>query len=175
MTRQPYELTELNRGFVVAIQLEANAGEEERLAESLERLIEPTMSEPGVKLLLPYRSPTDPKSFFVYELYIDEFGMGRPPADQPFQGFRRRDASAPGSSRTHSFRAVCTRLTLGPDWSDLQRADQAYTALTPVDRRANWLRAKSMYLTTWIGCLADADVRLWPKADFRTWKWQVGF
>ena len=87
MTRQPYELTELNRGFVVAIQLEANAGEEERLAESLERLIEPTMSEPGVKLFLPYRSPTDPKSFFVYELYIDELGWAAHQQTSHFKAF----------------------------------------------------------------------------------------
>ena len=65
---------DLNRGFVVAIRLEAKPGEEERLAASLQALIEPTMAEPGVKLFLPYRSPTDSKSFFVYELYEDEAG-----------------------------------------------------------------------------------------------------
>ena len=68
MTHPSYGPSELNQGFVVAIQLEANVGEEDRLAESLERLIEPTMSEPGVKLFLPYRSPTNPSLFFVFEL-----------------------------------------------------------------------------------------------------------
>jgi quinol monooxygenase YgiN len=37
-------------------------------------MIKPTMAEPGVKLFLPYRSPTDPKAFFIYELYVDEAG-----------------------------------------------------------------------------------------------------
>lgn len=74
MTHPTYGLDELSQGFVVAIQLEANPGEEEMLARSLQELIGPTMAEPGVKLFLPYRSPTDSKAFFVYELYLDEAG-----------------------------------------------------------------------------------------------------
>jgi quinol monooxygenase YgiN len=34
----------------------------------------PTMAEPGVKLFLPYRSPTNPALFFVYELYLNAAG-----------------------------------------------------------------------------------------------------
>jgi quinol monooxygenase YgiN len=30
------------------------------------------MAEPGVKLFLPYRSPTNSSLFFVFELYVDE-------------------------------------------------------------------------------------------------------
>jgi quinol monooxygenase YgiN len=29
---------------------------------------------PGVKLFLPYRSPTNPAHFFIFELYVDEAG-----------------------------------------------------------------------------------------------------
>ncbi|POF34226.1 putative quinol monooxygenase [Roseibium marinum] len=32
------------------------------------------MVEQGVKYFVPYRSPTDALSFFVYELYVDEAG-----------------------------------------------------------------------------------------------------
>src|SRR6266446_97010 len=71
MTQLTFGFNELNQGFVVAIQLEANPGEEERLATSLQELIGPTMAEPGVKLFLPYRSQTDTKLFFVYELYVN--------------------------------------------------------------------------------------------------------
>ena len=87
MTHPSYGPSELNQGFVVAIQLEANVGEEDRLAKSLERLIEPTMSEPGVKLFLPYRSPTDPKTFFVYELYVDESGWTAHQQTSHFKAF----------------------------------------------------------------------------------------
>ena len=87
MTHPAYRPDELNQGFVVAIQLEANPGEEERLAASLQRLIAPTMAEPGVKLFLPYRSPTDPKMFFVYELYVDETGWAAHQQTSHFKAF----------------------------------------------------------------------------------------
>ena len=67
---------ELNDGFVVAINIEAKPGESEEVAAILEGLVEPTMAEPGVKLFLPYRSPTSPSSFFIFELYVDEAGWG---------------------------------------------------------------------------------------------------
>lgn len=65
---------ELNEGFVVAIEIEAKEGETEAVAAILEGLVAPTMGEPGVKLFLPYRSPTDPARFFVFELYKSEAG-----------------------------------------------------------------------------------------------------
>jgi quinol monooxygenase YgiN len=34
------------------------------------------MAEPGVKLFLPYRSPTSPELFFIFELYVDEAAWG---------------------------------------------------------------------------------------------------
>jgi quinol monooxygenase YgiN len=65
---------DLNDGFVVAINIEAKAGEAETVAALLMDLVAPTMAEPGVKLFIPYRSPTSPLSFFVFELYVDEAG-----------------------------------------------------------------------------------------------------
>ena len=65
---------DLDQGFVVAITIEAKPGEGERMAAVLQGLVAPTMAEPGVKLFLPYRSPTNPLLFFVYELYHDEAG-----------------------------------------------------------------------------------------------------
>ena len=63
---------DLNTGFVVAIQLVAKDGEAEAVAAILQYLVAPTMSEPGVKFFMPYRSPTNPSAFFIYELYEDE-------------------------------------------------------------------------------------------------------
>ena len=65
---------QLNDGFVVAIEIVANAGEENAVAGALEALVAPTMAEPGVKLFLPYRSPNDPAAFFIFELYHNEAG-----------------------------------------------------------------------------------------------------
>lgn len=68
----PETLASLNQGFVVAIMLEAKDGHAEALAEILRVMTPPTMAEPGVKLFLPYRSPTNPSLFFVFELYVNE-------------------------------------------------------------------------------------------------------
>jgi len=65
---------ELNDGFVVAIHIEAKPDEAEAVAGLLAELVAPTMAEPGVKLFLPYRSPTSPASFFIFELYVDAAG-----------------------------------------------------------------------------------------------------
>jgi len=64
----------LNDGFVVAISIVAKDGEADAVADILKRLVVPTMAEEGVKFFMPYRSPSDPLSFFIYELYVDEAG-----------------------------------------------------------------------------------------------------
>lgn len=64
----------LNKGFAVAINIVAKEGKGDEVARILEDLIEPTMAEEKVKFFVPYRSPTDPLCFFVYELYTDETG-----------------------------------------------------------------------------------------------------
>jgi quinol monooxygenase YgiN len=52
---------------------------------ALEGLVEPTMGEPGVKLFLPYRSPTNPSQFFIYELYKNEEAWGTHQATEHFK------------------------------------------------------------------------------------------
>jgi quinol monooxygenase YgiN len=74
MLERRFSLSELNDGFVVAIHLEAKDGEADAVARICEELIQPTMSEPGVKLFLPYRSPTNPAHFFIFELYRNAEG-----------------------------------------------------------------------------------------------------
>jgi quinol monooxygenase YgiN len=76
---------DLNDGFVVAITIEAKPGEEGRVATILDVMVPPTMAEPGVKLFLPYRSPTDPALFFVFELYVDAAGWDAHQATQHFK------------------------------------------------------------------------------------------
>lgn len=76
---------ELNDGFVVAVNIEAKDNEGEAVAAILEGLVGPTMGEPGVKLFLPYRSPTNPSKFFIYELYKNEEAWGAHQATEHFK------------------------------------------------------------------------------------------
>lgn len=81
----PAALAALNDGFVVAIMLEAKEGEAEALAEILRIMTPPTMAESGVKLFLPYRSPTNKSLFFVFELYVNEAAWGAHEATDHFK------------------------------------------------------------------------------------------
>src|ERR1700682_5002559 len=81
----PESLAALNEGFVVAIILEARDGEAEPLAEILRVMTAPTMAEPGVKLFLPYRSPTNKSLFFVFELYVNEAAWAAHEATEHFK------------------------------------------------------------------------------------------
>jgi quinol monooxygenase YgiN len=76
---------DLNNGFVVAIDIEAKEGGADVVAAVLQGLIAPTMKEPGVKLFLPYRSPTNPNAFFIFELYRDEQGWAEHQATAHFK------------------------------------------------------------------------------------------
>ena len=80
-----YSHQDLNEGFVVSITIEARPGEAEAVGDLLEQLIAPTMSEPGVKLFLPYRSPTNPNLFHVFELYTNEAAWAAHEGTEHFQ------------------------------------------------------------------------------------------
>jgi quinol monooxygenase YgiN len=87
MSQQAFTPAELNQGFVVAIEIVARAGEENAVADALEALVKPTMAEPGVKLFLPFRSPTDPAAFFIFELYRNEAGWAAHQSTAHFKSF----------------------------------------------------------------------------------------
>ena len=87
MDAKALTLPELNSGFVVAINIEAKEGEGDAVADGLKQLIAPTMAEPGTKLFLPYRSPTNPNAFFIFELYRNEQGWAEHQATEHFKRF----------------------------------------------------------------------------------------
>jgi quinol monooxygenase YgiN len=87
MAETAFTPAQLNDGFVVAINIVAKAGEEDAVAGALAALIQPTMAEPGVKLFLPYRSPTDPAAFFIFELYENEAGWAAHQRTDHFKAF----------------------------------------------------------------------------------------
>ena len=84
MAASAFTPADLNDGFVVAIEIVAKAGEEDAVAGALAALIAPTMAEPGV---LPYRSPTDPAAFFIFELYRNEAGWAELQKTGHFKAF----------------------------------------------------------------------------------------
>ena len=55
------------------------------MAALMQGLVAPSNAEPGMKLFLPYRSPTNPLLFFVYELYVDEAGWAAHQATPHFK------------------------------------------------------------------------------------------
>ena len=87
MADKSFTQAELNDGFVVAIEIDAKVGEEQAVADALTALVVPTMAEPGVKLFLPYRSPTDPKAFYIFELYRNEAGWAEHQSTDHFKAF----------------------------------------------------------------------------------------
>ena len=87
MKAERYAPADLNNGFVVAIEIVAKAGEEDAVAHGLEIMIGPTMAEPGVKLFLPYRSPTNHRAFFIFELYLNEQGWADHQQTDHFKAF----------------------------------------------------------------------------------------
>ncbi len=72
MLAPDFQFPDLNKGFVVAINIDAKENEGDAVAAILENLVKPTMAEPGVKIFIPYRSPTNPLQFFLFELYENE-------------------------------------------------------------------------------------------------------
>jgi len=74
MKKTSYAPADINEGFVVAVTIEAKEGEADAVAALIAGLVAPTLAEPGVKLFIPYRSPTNPLLFFIFELYVSEDG-----------------------------------------------------------------------------------------------------
>ena len=112
MAETAFTPAQLNEGFVVAIEIVAKAGKEDTIAGALQALVTPTMAEPGVKLFLPFRSPTNPASFFIFELYKNEAGWRR---------IRR-----PTTSRRSSKR--CCRISPSASVSPMCRTGLAHRA-----------------------------------------------
>ena len=77
--------SDYTEGFAVAVTLVVKEGESDAVAARLKALVPPTIAEPGVKLFLPYRSPTDPLLFFVFELYVDEAAWAAHQATEHFK------------------------------------------------------------------------------------------
>lgn len=58
--------------FVVIARWVAQPGEEGTVAAAIDALIEPSRAEPGNLAYEPHRDPSDPRTFLLYERYVDE-------------------------------------------------------------------------------------------------------
>lgn len=58
--------------FVVIAQYRVRAGDEERVADALGEMVEPTRAEPGNLDYQVFRDPNDPSLFVLFERYADE-------------------------------------------------------------------------------------------------------
>ena len=56
----------------VAVTWLAKEGEEERLGQLLEEITPLVREEPGCLMYIAHRSAEDPRTFFIYEQYVDE-------------------------------------------------------------------------------------------------------
>lgn len=72
--------------LALAVTWEAKEGEEATIADILRRMADAVSSEPGTLIFWPHRSPTEPRVFFLYELYTDEAAFA---AHQQTEHFKR--------------------------------------------------------------------------------------
>jgi quinol monooxygenase YgiN len=59
-------------GYVVTAKWTAKEGEEVKVYEAIQQLLEPSRAEPGNRFYQPNRDPENPRVFFFYEIYDDE-------------------------------------------------------------------------------------------------------
>jgi quinol monooxygenase YgiN len=90
-------------GFVVAAVYRTKEGEEERIAEILRTMTEPSRSEPGCLQYQIHRSTEDPRTFLLYEHYVDEAGYEAHQATPHFQAHILGDAVPRLERRDRSF------------------------------------------------------------------------
>jgi quinol monooxygenase YgiN len=71
--------------FVLVVRMTARAGEEERAAAIIPRLVEASAAEPGNVHYLAHRDPEDPRVFLMYEQYRDKAAFEEHGASEHFK------------------------------------------------------------------------------------------
>ena len=73
--------------FVVIAQYRARAGEEDRVAEALRKMVAPTRAEPGNLDYQVFRDRGQPSLFVLFERYADESAFGAHQATAHFSAW----------------------------------------------------------------------------------------
>jgi quinol monooxygenase YgiN len=83
--------------------MRAGDGSEERAAEIVAELAEETRKEPGCELYIPCRDPEDPRSFVIYEQYVNKAGWEAHGETEHFQRLGPGELFGLMESRERSF------------------------------------------------------------------------
>ena len=78
--------------YVVCAKWTAKEGKEDRLAEVIEEMTEPSRAEPGNRYYQAHRSPENPRLYFLYEQYDDEAGYEAHMASEHFTRLVKEEA-----------------------------------------------------------------------------------
>ncbi len=70
-----------------AVTYVIRAGHEEEAVELFWTLTKHTRAEPGCRMYLAHRSPTDPRRFFLYEQYDDQAALDAHRASPHFEQY----------------------------------------------------------------------------------------
>lgn len=71
--------------YVVVADYYTQEGKENEVAAILKKMIPPSRAEPGCRLYIVNRSPSEPRRFLLYEQYVDEDGYKAHQATETFQ------------------------------------------------------------------------------------------
>jgi autoinducer 2-degrading protein len=71
--------------YVLAVTVKALEGNEDEVAATMCELAEETRKEPGCELYIPVQSTENPRSFLVYEQYVDSAALDAHSASDHFQ------------------------------------------------------------------------------------------
>ena len=71
--------------FVLVVRMTAQEGNEAEAAATVRELAEATRKEPGCELYIPVQDPDDPRSFLIYEQYIDSAALDAHGASEHFE------------------------------------------------------------------------------------------
>lgn len=89
--------------YVVAALWRAKQGQEETIAQVIEKMTPLSRQEPGCLYYQAQRSVTDPQLFFLYEQYVDEAGYEAHMATAHFEQYVRGIAIPNLESRERAF------------------------------------------------------------------------
>lgn len=89
--------------YVVAAVWRAKEGKEETIASALQKMAPLSRQEPGCLFYVVHRSPTDPRTFFLYEQYNDENGYREHLKTPHFEQYGRQEGIPNLESREREF------------------------------------------------------------------------
>jgi quinol monooxygenase YgiN len=71
--------------LVLVVRLTALGGKEDELASALRELAGASRQEPGCEQYIPTQDPENPRSFLLYEQYVDKDALDAHAASEHFQ------------------------------------------------------------------------------------------